>query len=81
MFRLCKAISDCLDWVGREALLLHDELVKIVPEEISAGGSSVAVIDCEEGTSRPLVDLLEVGLCDVEDNADTVLIVISKNQI
>jgi len=42
--------------------------MKVVSEEVGTAGSTMAVVDSEEGASRPLVDLFKLRLCDVEDN-------------
>ena len=41
----------------------------------------MTVVDGEEGASRPLVDLLELGPDDVEDNAHAILIIITNNTL
>ena len=52
--------------------------MQIIPEEISTRRPSMSVIHCEEGAGGPVIDLLETGLCDVQDDAHSVFVVVSE---
>lgn len=41
----------------------------------------MAIVDCEEGAARPLFNLLELGLDDVEDDAHPIFVVIAHNAL
>ena len=61
--------------------MFHNQLVKLVPEVVSTGGPSVAVIDSKERAAGPVSGLLEFRLDDVEYNGDSILIVISNDTL
>jgi hypothetical protein len=44
---------ECLSRVPREALLLYNHFMEVVPQEVSAGCSTMAVINSEETAPRP----------------------------
>ena len=41
----------------------------------------MSVINCEERTSRPIVNLLELRLYDIEYDGDSVLVVVSNHTL
>lgn len=51
---LPEALSDGLDWILRELLVLHDEVVQVVAEVISACTTAVTVENTEEANLWPL---------------------------
>ena len=61
--------------------MLHNQLVKLVPEVVSTGGPTVAIIDSKERAAGPVSGLLEFRLDDVEYNRDSILIVISNDTL
>ena len=64
-----------------EVVVSNNELMKLVSKVVSTGCSTMAIIHSEEWASRPLVHLFELWLDDVEDDADSVLIIISHNSL
>ena len=72
-----EAISDCSDRISWEALLFNNELVEIISQKISTRSTSMTIIDSKEAASGPFINVLELGLRDVQDDADSVLIVVS----
>mmetsp|Transcript_19643 Transcript_19643/g.30295 ORF Transcript_19643/g.30295 Transcript_19643/m.30295 type:complete len:201 (-) Transcript_19643:1586-2188(-) len=75
------SVLDGYFWVAWEVLVTHYELVELVSQEISASGASVAIVDCEEGAPGPLLHLLELRLNDVEDNGDSVFVVVTNDTL
>ena len=55
--------------------------MQLVPEEVSACSSSMAVINSEEGAPWPLIDLFEFRLDDVQDDRNSILIVIPDDSL
>ena len=41
----------------------------------------MAIVNGKEGASRPEVDLLELGLDDIENNGDTVFVVVTNHAL
>ena len=67
----------------REVFVLHDEIVQVVSQVIGTGGASMAVENAEKADLGPLdVEvLLALWLEDVEDDGDTVFIVVSDDSL
>lgn len=61
--------------------VIYNHLVQLVSEEIGALGAPVAVVNGKKGTPRPWVRLLELGLNHVQNNRDSVLIVVSNHTL
>jgi len=51
-----------------EVVVTYDQLMKLVPEVVSARCSSMAIVNREEATSGPFLHLFELWFDDVEDN-------------
>lgn len=75
--------DDCFIRELREVLILNHEVMKIVPQVVCTGSSTVAVENAEETYLRPLNVhmLLAFGLEDVQDDRDAILIVISDDAL
>lgn len=80
-FSLEESLCECSSWLSRESLILNDQLMELVPKVISALGPTVAIIDREEGTTGPHINLLEFGLNNVENDADPVLVVVADHAL
>ena len=80
---LFETSNDGLMWEFREVLVLNHEIVQVVPQIVSTGSSSMTIENAEEANLRPLnVEvLLALGLEYVEDNRNTVLIVITDDAL
>ena len=75
------SILDGLPWVLWEVVIADNKLVKLVSEVVSTGCATMTVVNSEEGASRPLVDLLELRLNDVENDADSVFVVVPDDAL
>lgn len=51
---LMEALLDGLDWVLRELLILHNEVMQVISEVISTRRASMAIKDTEEADLWPL---------------------------
>lgn len=67
----------------REVLILNDKVMKIVPQVVCTGSPTVAVENAEETDLRPfhIHVLLALGLEDVQDDRDTIFVVISDDAL
>jgi hypothetical protein len=61
--------------------MLDYQLMQLVPEVVSTGGTPVAVIDPEEGAAGPVGGLLEFRLDDIQNDRYSILIVISNDSL
>jgi hypothetical protein len=61
--------------------MFDDQLVKLVPEVVGTGSATMAVIDSKEGAAGPVGGLLEFGLDDVQDDGDSILVVVSYDAL
>jgi hypothetical protein len=59
----------------------YDELVKIVSEEISTGVPAMSIEHTEECAFRPRLALLGGRLHDVQDDRDSIFVVISDDAL
>lgn len=75
-FSLCKTSFDGFFRILREVLISHNQLMKLISEEISTWGPSMTIINSKERASRPKVNLFELGLNDVQDDRHSIFIVI-----
>lgn len=55
--------------------------MQIVSKELSAGTASMTIIDTEERTSRPRLMLAVLWLDDVEDDRDSILVVVTHQSL
>ena len=61
--------------------MLDDELVQLIPEIVRTGCPTMPIIDSEEGATRPVWGVLELGFYDIQDDGDTVLVVVPDNSL
>ena len=61
--------------------MFNYQLMQLVPEVVSAGGPSVAVIDPKEGAAGPVGGFFEFRLDNVQDDRYSVFIVISNDSL
>lgn len=80
-FCRCESLAKGFIGVQREVRFLDNELVKIVSQEVGAGRTAVAIVDPEEGASRPLFVHAILRLNNVEDDGDSVFIVVAYNSL
>ena len=66
-----------------EIVILHDEVVKIIAKVVSTGSPTVPIKDTEEADLRPLnlQVLLALRLQDVQDDRNSVLIIVSDDAL
>ena len=76
-----EALENGLLRVPGEAVLLDYEVMQVVPQELSTCVASMAIVDAEEGTLRPVFVLSVFGLHDVQDDADAILIVVPHQSL
>ena len=81
LFSFLKSISQSNFRVRREVGVSYNHLVQLVSEEIGALSTPVTVVNGEKGTPRPEVKLLELWLNDIQNNRDSVLIVVSNHTL
>ena len=82
VFCLFVAIDYRLPRILREMRVFDNELVQVVPQEISARVASVPVEHSEETALGPVLNVLLGGrLHDVEHDAHTVLVVVSDDPL
>ena len=70
-------------WELREVLVLDDKVVKIVTQVVCAGCTSVSIEDTKEAYLWPFCSdvSLALGLEDVQNNGDAILIVVSDDAL
>jgi hypothetical protein len=61
--------------------VLHDQLVQLIPEIVRTGRPTMPVIDPEEGATWPVGGVLELGLNDIQDDGDAVLVIVPDNTL
>ena len=61
--------------------MLNDQLMQLIAQIVSTGGTSVAVIDTEKGAPRPVLSLFELGFDDVQDYRYSVLVVVPDDPL
>lgn len=76
-----KSLAKCLVGVQRKVRFLNNELVKIVSQEVGARRTAVAIVDPEEGASRPLFVHAILRFNNVEDDGDSVFIVVAYDSL
>lgn len=79
VFSLLVPIYYCLSWILWELLVFDDELMKVISQEISTGIPAMSIKHAEEWTFWPVLSiLLGWWLHDVQDNWDSVFVVVSN---
>jgi hypothetical protein len=59
-----------------EVGIFYHKLMEVVSEKISASGSSMTIIDPKETALGPIFILSLLGLQDVQDNGDPILVIV-----
>ena len=74
--------GQCLSGVPWETLLIDNDQVKLVLEEVGAGAAAVAIVDREVAALRPDRHVLaRGGFRHVEDDGDSILIIVALNTL
>ena len=55
--------------------------MKLISEVVGTCSSSMAVVDCEERASWPLIYILKLWLDDIQDNGNSIFIVVSDDSL
>lgn len=55
--------------------------MELVPQEVGASCAPVSIVYSKEAAPRPLIDLLELRLDNIENDADSILIIIPDNSL
>lgn len=78
-----EALLDSLDWVLRELLILHNEVMQVISQVVCAGRAAMAVEDSKEADLWPFdVEVyLVLGLQDVQNDGHAVLIVVANDTL
>ena len=69
------------DWILRELRVSHYQLVKLVPQEVCTLRPAMTIVDCEERTPWPVINLLKLGLNDVENDGYSIFIVVPDHAL
>lgn len=82
-FALPKPFFDSFDGILRKLVVLHHEVVEVVSEVVCTGRTAVAVEDSKETDLGPvnLKMTLVLRLEDVQDDADSVLVVVADDAL
>lgn len=82
-FSFTETVSERLNRILGEVFILDDELVEVVPEEISTDCASMPVVNTEEGAFGPLVILVVFGLGfhNIQNDSHSVLVVVSYDAL
>ena len=80
---LLKSTSDGFLWELREILILNDKIVQVVSQVVSACCTTMAIKDAKEADLGPLniQILFALRLQNVENNGDSVLIIITNDTL
>lgn len=78
---ILETVDNSLFGVIGELGVADDELMKVIAEEVGAAITAMAVKHPEESALRPVLALLRRRLHDVEDDADSVLVVIPDDPL
>jgi hypothetical protein len=68
-------------WVVRKRWVFYNKLVQLISKVVGTLRTPVAVIDGKERASGPNIYLLELGLDDVQNDADSVFIVVANHAL
>lgn len=82
-FAFFETSHDRLVWELREVFVLHNEIMKIVTEVIGASSTTMAIEHAKKANLGPLhcQILLALGLEDVKNNGDTILVVVANDSL
>jgi len=82
-FTFSEAFSNGFNWILRKLLVLHYEVVEVVPQVVCAGRAAVAIEYPEETYLRPFnVEVLFVlGFQNVQNYRYTILVVVSNDAL
>lgn len=61
--------------------MLDDQLVQLIPEIVRTCRPTMPIIDSEEGATWPVRGVLELGFDNIQDDGDTVLIIVPDNPL
>lgn len=80
---LSESFSDSLDWILRKLFVLHDEIVQVVTQVVSAGRATMAIENTKEADLRPLdVEMLLVFRFEnVQDYRNTIFVVVADDAL
>ena len=80
-FSFLKAILNCLYWIIRETGVPHNHLMELIPKKVSTLGTTMTIIDGKEAAAGPEIYLLKLGLDDIQNDGDTIFIVVSNHTL
>ena len=80
-FSFCNSILNCNFGIFWKVLISHNQLMKLISEEISTCRPSMTIIYCEKRTSWPVLNLFEFRFNYIKNYRYSVLIIISDNTL
>jgi hypothetical protein len=81
LLRLFKAPFHGFNWIHWEIRVSDNHLMKLISQKVSTLGTSMSIIDGKEGASWPEVYLLELWLNDIQNDRNSVFVVISNHTL
>ena len=76
LLSLVEAVNNGLFRVFRKSGFLDNVVVEMIPQELGAGRTAMSVVNAEKGAFGPFFVFPVVRLDDVEDDADSVFVVV-----
>jgi len=67
--------------ISWKVIVSYNELVQLVPEEISTSSTTMTIINSKEGASWPFVNLLEFRFDNIQDNRNSIFIIVPYNTL
>ena len=64
-----------------KVVVSYNELVQLVPEEISTSSTTMTIINSKEGASWPFINLLEFRFDNIQDNRNSIFIIVPYNTL
>ena len=80
-FSLSKTTLDCLLRVPWKSFFFDNIVVEVVSQKFRTGATAMAIIDPEKGTGWPSLMLTMLGLHNVEDDRDSVFVVVAHKAL
>ncbi len=78
---LLKSSLHCFNRILRKFRVSHNKLMKLVSQEVSTLSPTMTVVNGEKRASRPVLNLFELGLNDVQNYWYSVLVVIPDHSL
>jgi len=76
LFGISESALNCQSWVPRERVFFDHVVVQVVSQKLRANRPAMAVVNPKERAFRPVLVYSVLWLDDIQDNADTVFIIV-----